>query len=143
VTANGFQRKQSTYGQGKPNISRTLFKGYNTVKAFYNASSPSGSELYLTGEQLAAIQSEIRDQIHEDRKGLHELREIDVPHEASVRRLLQTKIAVLDARLAFPTDEVLKQLDEMLDTRTSLSRAANRHVVTQLHARLAELQPGG
>jgi hypothetical protein len=134
---------QSTYGQGKPNISRTLFKGYNAVKAFYNASSPSGSELYLTGEQLAAIQSEIRDQIHEDRKELHELREIDVPHEASVRRLLQTEIAVLDARLAFPTDEILKQLDEMLDTRTSLSRAANRHVLTQLHARLAELQPGG
>lgn len=23
---------QSTYGQGKPNISRTLFKGYNAVK---------------------------------------------------------------------------------------------------------------
>lgn len=66
-----------------------------------------------------------------------------MPHEASVRRLLQTEIAVLDARLAFPTDEVLKQLDEMLDTRTSLSRAANRHVLTQLHARLAELQRGG
>jgi hypothetical protein len=134
---------QSTYGQGKPNISRRLFKGYNAIKTFYNASSPSGSELYLTREQLGAIQSEIRDQIHEDRMELHELRQIEVPHEASIRRLLQTEIAVLHARLAFPTDEVLQQLDEMLDTRTSLSRAANWRVLTQLHARLAELQPGG
>jgi hypothetical protein len=37
---------QSTYGPGKPNISRTLFKGYDAVKAFYNASSQSGGELY-------------------------------------------------------------------------------------------------
>jgi hypothetical protein len=134
---------QSAYGGSNPNISRTFFKGYGAVKTFYNASSGSGRELYLTGGQFAAIQSDIQAEIHKDGKELHELREIDVPHEASVRRLLQTEIAVLDARLAFPTDEVLKQLDEMLDTRTSLSRAANRHVLTQLHARLAELQPGG
>ncbi len=37
---------QSTYGLGKPNISRTLFKGYHAVKEFYNASSHSGGELY-------------------------------------------------------------------------------------------------
>jgi hypothetical protein len=37
---------QSTYGLGKPNISRTLFKGYDAVKKFYNASSHSGGELY-------------------------------------------------------------------------------------------------
>ena len=37
---------QSTYGPNKPNISRTLFKGYDAVKAFYNASSQSGGELY-------------------------------------------------------------------------------------------------
>jgi hypothetical protein len=134
---------QSTYGQGKPNISRRLFKGYNAVKAFYNGSSPSGSELYLTGEQLAAIQSEIKDEIHADRKDLHELREIDVPHEPSVRRWLQTEIAVLEARLVFPTDEVLMQLDEMLDTREALSRGGKRRVLARLRARLAELQPGG
>jgi hypothetical protein len=134
---------QSTYGQGKPNISRTLFKGYGAVKTFYNGSSPSGSELYLTREQFAAIQSEIKDEIHADRKDLHELREIDVPHEPSVRRWLQTEIAVLEARLAFPTDEVLMQLDEMLDTREALSRGGKRRVLARLHARLAELQPGG
>jgi hypothetical protein len=37
---------QSTYGPGKPNISRTLYKGYDAVKTFYNVSSQSGGELY-------------------------------------------------------------------------------------------------
>ena len=36
---------QSSYGKGK-NISRRLFKGYEAVKDFYNASSHSGGELY-------------------------------------------------------------------------------------------------
>jgi hypothetical protein len=87
-----------------------------------------------------AIQSEIKDEIHADRKDLHQLREIEVSHEPSVRRWLQTEIAVLEARLAFPTNEVL---DQMLDTRISLSRAAKRNILARLHARLAELQPGG
>jgi hypothetical protein len=134
---------QSTYGQGKPNISRRLFKGYNAVKAFYNAASELGDELYLTDTQIAGIQSAIQDEIHQDRKKLHKLQEIDLPHEASIRRLLQTEIAVLRARLAYPTDEVLDQLDEMLDTHESLGREAKRHILQRLHARLAELQPGG
>jgi hypothetical protein len=113
------------------------------VKTFYNGSSPSGSELYLTPEQFAAIQSEIKDEIHADRKDLHQLREIEVSHEPSVRRWLQTEIAVLEARLAFPTNEVLIQLDEMLDTREALNRWGKRRVLARLHARLAELQPGG
>jgi hypothetical protein len=37
---------QSAYGSNKPNISRTLFKGYDAVKTFYNASSHTGAELY-------------------------------------------------------------------------------------------------
>jgi hypothetical protein len=38
---------ESAYGPNKPNISRTLFKGYtNGVKVFYNASSWTGGELY-------------------------------------------------------------------------------------------------
>jgi hypothetical protein len=36
----------SVYGLGKPDISRTLFKGYQRVKTFYTASSHSGGELY-------------------------------------------------------------------------------------------------
>ena len=134
---------QSTYGPNKPNISRRLFKGYNAVKTFYNDSSSSGSELYVTAEQFAAIRSEIRDEIQADRKDLNELREIDVPNEPSVRRWLQTDIAVLKARLAFPTDEVLMQLDEVLDTQGALSLERERRVLARLHARLAKLQAGG
>jgi hypothetical protein len=134
---------QSTYGQGKPNISRTLLKGYNAVKTFYNGSSQSGSELYLTGAQLGAIRSDIREEIRQDRQGLDALREIDVPEEASVRRWLQVEIAVLQSRLAYPTDEALEQLDQMLDTRISLSREAKRNILARLHARLRELKAGG
>jgi hypothetical protein len=134
---------QSTYGQGKPNISRTFFKGYNAVKDFYNAASDAAGELYLTAPQLAAIRSSVQDEIQQDRNALHQLREIDVPHEASVRRWLQTEIAVLKARLDHPGDPELEELDHMLDMRTSLSKAAKRRILAQLHARLAELQPGG
>jgi hypothetical protein len=130
---------QSTYGQGKPNITRTLFKGYSAAKTFYNASSESGNELYLGGAQLGAIQSDIQEEIHQDRKQLKEFREIDVAHEASIRRWLQVEIAVLNARLAHPTDEVLMQLDEMLDSRTTLSKSGKRRLLQQLHARLDEL----
>jgi hypothetical protein len=134
---------QSAYGGSNPNISRTFFKGYGAVKTFYNASSDVGDELYLTGAQIAAIQSDIQEEIHQDRKELHQLREIDVAHEASIRRWLQAEIAVLHARLAHPTDEVLEQLDHMLDTRTTLSQSRKRHILQRLHARLAELQSGG
>jgi hypothetical protein len=91
---------QSTYGQGKQNISRRLFKGYGAVKTFYNASSELGDELYLTGAQIAGIQSDIQQEIHQDRKELNELREIDVAQEASIRRLFQVRLQVLHARLA-------------------------------------------
>ncbi|MBV8300555.1 MAG: hypothetical protein JOY68_01370 [Candidatus Dormibacteraeota bacterium] len=37
---------QETYGGSNPPITRTLFKGYDAVKTFFNASSHSGGELY-------------------------------------------------------------------------------------------------
>ena len=37
---------KSLYGNGQPDISRTLFLGYNAIMTFYNASSHSGGELY-------------------------------------------------------------------------------------------------
>jgi hypothetical protein len=134
---------QSAYGPNKPNISRTLFKGYGAVKAFYNASSDLGGELYLTGAQLGAIRSDIREEIQQDRNGLDALREIDVPNETSVRRWLQTEIAVLKARLDHPGDPELEELDHMLDTRTSLSEPAKRRILARLKARLKELRAGG
>jgi hypothetical protein len=97
----------------------------------------------LTAKQLSKIQSDIQEEIHQNRESLHELREIDLPREASIRRWLQTEIEVLQARLDFPVDGELEELDQMLDTRTSLSRAAKRRILARLRARLAELQPVG
>jgi hypothetical protein len=57
---------------------------------------------------------------------------------------LQVEIAVLQARLAYPADKVLEQLDQLLDRRTSsLSQAAKRSILARLHARLRELKAGG
>jgi hypothetical protein len=56
---------------------------------------------------------------------------------------LQVEIAVLQSRLAYPTDEALEQLDQMLDTRISLSREAKRNILARLHARVRELKAGG
>jgi hypothetical protein len=95
------------------------------------------------GAQLGAIRSDIREEIRQDRQALQELREIEVPDEASNRRWLHVEIAVLRARLAYPTDEVLEQLDQMLDTRISLSREAKRNILARLRARLRELKAGG
>jgi hypothetical protein len=136
---------QSTYGQGKPNISRTSFKGYDAVKAFYGAASDSASELYLTGMQIAAIQSDIQEEIHVDRKELKELREIDVRHEVSLRRYLQVRLQVLHARLVYPIDEVLEEIDENMtdDGDTFLSKGEKRSTLAELHARLAQLKAGG
>jgi hypothetical protein len=66
-----------------------------------------------------------------------------VPHEQSVRRLLTTRLAVDQARLVYPGDDLLDQLDEMLDRRTSLSREDMRTILDQLETRLVQLAAGG
>ncbi len=94
---------------------------------------------------LGAIRQEIRQEIHQDRKELKELRRIDVPHEASIRQWLHVRLQVLRARLAYPTDEVLMEIDENMtdDGDTFLSNGEKRSTLKELHARLAELQAGG
>ena len=133
---------QSAYGSGNPNISRTLFKGYTAVKDFYNASSQSGDELYLTSEQLSGIRVGIREEIREDKEDLRNLHHVKLPHEQSVRRLLLMRLAVDEARLDHPGDDVLDQLDDMLDQRRSLGRAAMRTILEQFDTRLVELGAG-
>src|SRR5205823_2780626 len=76
---------QSAYGQSNTNISHRLYKGYSAVKTFYLASTESGDELYLTGEQIAAIKSNIQVEIHQDRKELKRLGQIDVRDEVWIR----------------------------------------------------------
>jgi hypothetical protein len=58
---------------------------------------------------------------------------------------LQVRLQVLHARLAYPTDEVLEQIDENMtaDGQTLLSKGEKRNTLAELRARLAELQPGG
>jgi hypothetical protein len=132
---------QSAYGPNKPNISRTLFKGYHAVKTFYSASSELGDELYLTGAQLRAIRSDVREEIRDDQNGLDALLDVEAPDEASIHRFLQVEIAVLQARLAYPADKVLEQLDQLLDRRTSsLGQAAKRRILARLKERLRELR---
>jgi hypothetical protein len=50
------------------------------------------------------------------------------------------RIAVLRARLDFPTDEVLKQLEQTVESRKSLNRKKEQKFLDQLNARLAQLE---
>jgi ribosome assembly protein YihI (activator of Der GTPase) len=53
------------------------------------------------------------------------------------------RIAVLKARLQYPTDEVLQQLEQRVEARKSLSRKKQQKFLDKLNTRLAELQGGG
>ena len=53
------------------------------------------------------------------------------------------RISVLRARLQYPTDEVLKQLEQTVEARESLGRKKQRMFLDLLNTRLAELQAGG
>jgi hypothetical protein len=53
------------------------------------------------------------------------------------------RLAVLEARLLYPTDDVLEQLENMLEKRQFLGREAMRKIGEQFDTRLAELQAGG
>ena len=59
--------------------------------------------------------------------------------------MAKVRLDVLQARLAYPIDEELQQVDEnMTDNgQTFLGKAGKRRIEAQLHARLAELQAGG
>jgi hypothetical protein len=92
---------------------------------------------------LGALRTANQKEIREDKKALKKLRHTDVPNENAVRRLLRMRLAVDKAQRLYPADEVLEQLDDMLDNRTTLDRAAKRQIREQLDARLAELQSGG
>jgi hypothetical protein len=160
VSANGVDRNKTTgkkfrvWQLGRQDTGRLLLDADLTDA--YGIPLPAGTYNFtffgvaetgpvppLSGAPLGAIRRDIREEIRQDRQGLDALREIDVPEEASVRRWLQVEIAVLQSRLAYPTDEALEQLDQMLDTRISLSREAKRNILARLHARLRELKAGG
>ena len=98
----------------------------------------------LRPPDLGAIRQEVRQDIREDRQELKQLRHIEVPHERSIRRWLRVQLQVLQARRTYPTDEVLKQIDESMGSEpTLLHKPEKRRILARLNARLAELQGGG
>lgn len=154
VSANGVDRNKKNekkfrvWRLGRQNVGRLLLDanltdadGTPLPAGTYNFTFFGVAE--TTPPNFREIRSDIREEIQADRNGLNALREVDVPGEASIRRFLQVEIAVLQARLDYPADNVLEELDQMLDTRTSLSREARRNILARLHARLRELKAGG
>jgi hypothetical protein len=53
------------------------------------------------------------------------------------------RIAVLRARLQYPTDEVLQQLEQTVEARKSRGPKKSRMFLEQLNTRLAQLGSGG
>ena len=53
------------------------------------------------------------------------------------------RIAVLRARLEYPTDEVLQQLEQRVEARESLGRKKHQKFLHLLNTRLAQLSGGG
>jgi hypothetical protein len=97
--------------------------------------------------RLAAIRDDIHDEmvrIQERLEGL-EKRHSDMKNSARVRRVewLELRIDVLRARLQYPTDEVLQQLEQSVEARKSLGPQARRNFRQELNRRLAQLQTGG
>jgi hypothetical protein len=130
---------QSTYGQGKPNISRSLYKGYDAVKTFYNASSQPGSELYHEGAVAA-----IRQDIALVRQALNHADDGPVSAPESLRLWLKVRLRVLNARLIHPEDAVLERIDRrVLDAGMSMTPAVKRKILERLTERLRELRGGG
>jgi hypothetical protein len=163
VSVNGVDSNKSTgkkfrvWQKGKPDKGRLLLDAdltdasgvplpggtYNFT--FFGVAETSPALGSAPPPNLGAIRQEIRQEIHQDRKELKELRRIDAPHEASIRQWLHVRLQVLRARLAYPTDDVLEQIDENMtdDGDTFLSNGEKRSTLKELHARLAELQAGG
>jgi hypothetical protein len=94
---------------------------------------------------LAAIREDIHEEIDRIQERLHQLEKQHSETKQSARkeRWLQVRIAVLKARLQYPTDEVLQQLELTVEARQSLGRNAMRKFLDQLNARLADLQSPG
>jgi hypothetical protein len=87
----------------------------------------------------------MHEEIDRIQERLHQLEKQHSETKQSARkeRWLQVRIAVLKARLQYPTDEVLQQLELTVEARQSLGRNAMRKFLDQLNARLADLQSPG
>jgi hypothetical protein len=94
---------------------------------------------------LGAIRQDIHEELDRIQKRLHRLEKKHSDSKKSARksRWLEMRISVLTARLQYPTDEVLQQLEQAVEARQSLGRKALRRFLDQLNTRIVELQSGG
>jgi hypothetical protein len=90
---------------------------------------------------LGAIREDIHQEMDRIEKRLHRLEKQNGRTKKSARksRWLEMRVAVLTARLQFPTDEVLRQLEQTVEARRSLGRKEYREFFDQLNTRLAQL----
>jgi len=91
---------------------------------------------------LGAIREDIQEELDRIRTRLNRLEKenVDTKEEARKSRWLEMRIAVLRARLQYPTDEVLKQLEQTVEERKGLSRKKEQKFLDQLNTRLAQLE---
>ena len=91
---------------------------------------------------LGAIREDIQEELERIRDRLHRLEKEngDTKESARKSRWLEMRIAVLRARLQYPTDEVLKQLEQTVEAQQSLGRKKQRKLLDQLNTRLAQLE---
>jgi len=94
---------------------------------------------------LGPIREDIQEEMDRIQKRLHRLEKKHSDSKKSARktRWLEMRISVLTARLQYPTDEVLQQLEQAVEARQSLGRKALRQFLDQLNTRIAELQSPG
>ena len=94
---------------------------------------------------LGAIREDIHEEMDRIETRLHKLEKQHSETKESARkeRWLEMRISVLTARLQYPTDEVLQQLEQRVEARQSLGRKALRRFLNQLNTRIAELQSPG
>lgn len=94
--------------------------------------------------KLGAIRTELQHDIHQVEEELHHFKEEHggEAHKDRVHRLLEMRLAVFEARLLYPTDPVLEQLENTLEHRQRLGRKKMKEILAELNARLAELHAG-
>ena len=94
---------------------------------------------------LQAIREEVRQEINQVENELHHFQNQHggEANKARVHNLLVMRLAVLEARLLYPTDDVLEHLENTLEHQQFLGRKAMRKIGEQLNTRVAQLQSGG
>ena len=162
VSANGVDRNKTNgknfrvWRLGRQDVGRLLLDadltdadGIPLPAGTYNFTffgvAETGSGLGGPPLRLGAIREDIHEELDRIEKKLHGIEKQHSETKKSDRksRWLEMRISVLTARLQYPTDEVLQQLEQTIEARQSLGRKAMRRFLDQLNTRLAELQSGG